>query len=93
MRSLPCRRRHDQDPPFRSPNQIHLLSIGFPDNDNQLEAINFFRCNDPNGAFSVLDLPMPSPPNTPNIPDYNSDSNDFMTAILALADHFEVHGF
>ena len=75
------------------PTRSTYYPSDFPDNDNQLEAINLFRCNDPNRAFQILNLPMPSPPNAPNIPSYKSESDDFMTALLALADHFEVHGF
>ena len=65
----------------------------FPGNEAQLEALNLFRLNNTSAAFFQLGILQNPPQPQPHIPDYHEDSNTFMPALLALADHFEAHGF
>ena len=65
----------------------------FPDNTSQLHAIEDFRSNRVGVAFNRLRISDPFLPDCPRLPDYEPDPDAFMTALLALTDHFEAHGF
>ena len=66
----------------------------FPGNENQLTAINCFRVNHTDAAFHQLGILNDPPDDAPRIPKYDPDNHDaYMAALLALADHFEAHGW
>ena len=77
----------------RSSGKSSYYPEDFPDNTCQLLAIEYFRIGYVEIAFNRLRISDPPPPDCPMLPDYEPDPDAFMTALLALADHFEAHGF